>query len=467
MKNWITKYRANQLANNTAWMLLGQGLCLFIQAAYFVIIARSLGVQQYGAFIAAAAFVQILSPFVGFGGGNLLVKNVAQDKKLFAVYWGNLLFMTLTSGLAATAFVIAVARLVLPPSIPLLVIVLVSLADLIFSRLVECAAFAFQAIERLDVTAQLKIWAALTRLMGIALLAAILRHPDARHWSFVYLLTTIIGATLGLVWVHIRIGRPRLLLGAIRGEFIQGLYFSASLSAQNIYNDIDKTMLARMATLDAVGIYAVAYRIIDIAFIPVRSLLYSAYAGFFRAGQDGISGTIRYMRRLLPKSACYSFLAFLGLILGAPIVRYLFGSEYARTVEALRWLAVLPLLKTVHYFLADTLTCSGHQGCRALIQGMVAGFNVVINLWIIPLYSWRGAAWSSVASDTLLAASMYLAVLVMSRASKQPKRYQAGDLGRAPMACSPGNAVENIDPVSLQCVSVTSPPNRVRADTSW
>ena len=68
-------------------------------------------------------------------------------------------------------------------------------------------------------------------------------------------------------------------------EFVEGLYFSTSLSAQNIYNDIDKTMLARMATLDAVGIYAAAYRLIDVAFIPVRSLLYAGYTDFFRAGQ--------------------------------------------------------------------------------------------------------------------------------------------------------------------------------------
>src|ERR1039458_3115651 len=89
IKNWIASYRVNRLATNTAWMLLGQGLCLLMQAMYFVIIARSLGVQQYGAFVAAAAFTQILSPFVGFGGGNLLVKNVAQDNRLFSVYWGN------------------------------------------------------------------------------------------------------------------------------------------------------------------------------------------------------------------------------------------------------------------------------------------------------------------------------------------------------------------------------------------
>ena len=78
-----------------------------------------------------------LSPFVGFGGSDLLIKNVARDRRYFPVYRGNLLFMTLASGLASIAFVIAVARLVLPPSIPLLVIVLVSLAELIFNRLIK------------------------------------------------------------------------------------------------------------------------------------------------------------------------------------------------------------------------------------------------------------------------------------------------------------------------------------------
>ena len=39
------------LARNTVWMVLGQGLRLVIQALYFVEIARSLGVRNYGAFI--------------------------------------------------------------------------------------------------------------------------------------------------------------------------------------------------------------------------------------------------------------------------------------------------------------------------------------------------------------------------------------------------------------------------------
>ena len=91
LKNRLEEYGRNTLVRNTGWMALGQGLCLFIQAAYFVIILRRLGVQQYGAFIAAVAFTHILSPFVGLGANNLLIKHVAGDRKHFPACYGNAL----------------------------------------------------------------------------------------------------------------------------------------------------------------------------------------------------------------------------------------------------------------------------------------------------------------------------------------------------------------------------------------
>ena len=52
--------------------------------------------------------------------------------------------------------------------------------------------------------------------------------------------------------------------------------------------------------------------------------------------------------------------------------------------EALRWLSLLPLLKTLHYFAADSLTGAGFQGIRTTVQVGIAIFNVLFNLWIIP-----------------------------------------------------------------------------------
>jgi O-antigen/teichoic acid export membrane protein len=114
----------------------------------------------------------------------------------------------------------------------------------------------------------------------------------------------------------------------------------------------------------------------------------------------------------------YATLISMALLAGAGIVPYVLGGEYRLTVEALRWLAILPMLRVVHVFLSDALAGAGHQGLKACIQIGVAVFNVLINLWIIPAYSWRGAAWSSIASDALLAGAIGAVVLTLSRRSR-------------------------------------------------
>jgi hypothetical protein len=67
LTHWLSQCRSSALARNTFYVFLGQGLRVLIQAAYFIIIARSLGSQQYGAFVSVTAFIQILFPFVGVG----------------------------------------------------------------------------------------------------------------------------------------------------------------------------------------------------------------------------------------------------------------------------------------------------------------------------------------------------------------------------------------------------------------
>ena len=106
-----------------------------------------------------------------------------------------------------------------------------------------------------------------------------------------------------------------------------------------------------------------------------------------------------------------------GLFLFAPVVPHVLGKQYAQSISALRWLAVLPLLKTVHSFFADALTGAGYQRLRTMIQIAVALFNILINLWIIPAYSWLGAAWSSIASDAALLCLLGGAIAGLSRTS--------------------------------------------------
>jgi O-antigen/teichoic acid export membrane protein len=424
------------------WALSGYGLRLLIQAAYFIIITRCLGARQYGGFIAATALTAVISPFVGLGSGNLLVKNVARDRRLFCQYWGNGLLMTLVSGLALVSLVVPVCAAVLPRTIPLCVVLLVSVSDLILIKFLDFAAWAFQGFERLSSNAQLNVLVSLTRLIGIVGLALAVPHPSIMAWATIYLAGSALAAVIAVTWATCSLGWPRLALRHLRSEGAEGFYFSFSLSAQTMYNDIDKTMVARLATLEAAGIYAAAYRLIDVAFIPVRALLNAAYPGFFRTGVDGLQASLRYGQRLVLRILFYPLFAFLALMICAPLVQHVLGHGYAGLTEAVRWLALLPLLKTLHYFMADSLTGAGHQGLRTSIQTGIAVFNILINLWVIPLYGWRGAAWSSLASDALLLLGLWLVATYLRRTAFPGCRriaVEAAFVGRSSISLPPAS----------------------------
>jgi O-antigen/teichoic acid export membrane protein len=362
--------------------------------------------------------VAIFSPFVGLGSRNLIIQNVARNRELLDECFGNGMLLTLATGLAAVGIVIGICRWVLPATISFTIIFMVAAADLVFCSLIIMIANSFQAVERLDKTAQLNVLMSTSRFIGIAATVAVVRHPDAELWSIVYAGTTAMAMVISLFYLKSLVSSFKFSLTRIREELLEGLYFSGGLSAQTIYNDVDKTMLARLSTLGANGIYAAAYRLIDVAFIPVSSILSAAYPGYFRHGKGQVQATFEFAKRLLPRPIAYSMLAFAGLLMGAPIIPKILGSEYLRTVEALRWLAILPLFKTIHYFFADALSGAGYQGLRMCLQIVVAVFNVLVNLWIIPAYSWRGAAWSSLASDGLLALLMWLAINMLRQ--RQP-----------------------------------------------
>jgi O-antigen/teichoic acid export membrane protein len=414
----VPRLGKSMLARNTGWMLLGLGLKLVIQALYFTVIARSLGAENYGAFVGVVGLVGILLPFGTLGSGYLLIKNVARNRNQFQKCLGAALMTTSLSTSFLFAVVVLAAHFVLPVAIPIRLVMLVAASDLFGMSITGICGQAFQAFEHLKWTASINVLLSASRLAAAVILVALHHSPSALQWGSFYFGSTGILAIAALGMVFSKLGVPVFSLSRSAAEFREGFYFSVSQSAQTIYNDIDKTMLARLGTLEATGIYGAAYRLIDVSFAPVASLLAAAYPSLFRIGLGGISATLQYARPLILRALGYATLVSFALLVGAGIVPYILGGEYRLTVEALRWLAILPMLKVVHFFLSDALAGAGYQKLRTFIQVGVAVFNVLINLWIIPIYSWRGAAWSSIASDALLTCGIGAAALVLSRRSQ-------------------------------------------------
>jgi O-antigen/teichoic acid export membrane protein len=251
------------------------------------------------------------------------------------------------------------------------------------------------------------------RCAAAAALLFFVPQATAQTWSWLYLLSTVIPAFGSIAVVHRQLGHPAFHPRIRLTEVREGLFFSVSLSAQTIYNDIDKTMLARMVSLASAGIYAAAYRIVDAAFSPVNALMYAAYARFFRHGQRGLREASRFGARMVWRSALYSLILGASLWMGAPLVPALLGRQFLESVGALRLLSPLLVLRSVHVFAADSLTGAGHQGTRTFLQVLVAGANVLLNLALLSRYSWRGACYASLVCDGALAVLLWSAIAIL------------------------------------------------------
>jgi O-antigen/teichoic acid export membrane protein len=397
------------LLRDTRNLSIGQGIKLILQAIYFVLIARALGPSSYGAFIALTALTGIISPFVGLGAGPLFLKNVRASRRTSQVCWGNGLVATILTGIVGSLGIL-VASVTLLHGFSIGLVIAICVSDLLLMRIVDLASFGFAASGKMGKTATQNTVMSLLRAIGIAVLATHYHQVTLAQWTWMYLATGLVGAGYAFQQGIALWGRPQIDSAALVSDVREGSLFSISTSAQTIYNDIDKTMLARLSTLSATGAYGAAYRIIDTSLTPIRSLVSAAYPQFFRLGADGIEATYGYAKRLIGKALVFGVADFFCLVLLAPLVPFILGPKYVDVVPALRLLALIPVMRCAHWFLADALSGANAQGVRTAVQAGVAILNIGLNLLILPRWSWRGAAWTSLVSDAVLLGVIYIVV---------------------------------------------------------
>ncbi len=415
----------SNLVQDVFWVFLARLCKLLAQTFYFIVIARVLGAKDYGSFIGVTSLASIVFPFIALGSEHLLVKYVATNQSLFRTYWGNSLLILIINSSFITGVLLLFASLFFPVNhISLQTILLILLADLLCLSLLDLSTKALISVNLTKKTALLGLFSAYTKLLAALCLAVFFDNPTVMDWSWLYLLSGLITAIVSVLLVNYLVGKPKPVLSKIRSEIEQGIYFSIGMSANNINTSLDKTMLASMSTLEATGIYGSAYRFIDMGHIPILSVFTVAYTRFFKHGASGINSSLNFAKRLLPYMGGYAVLSILGYQLCAPLIPKILGQEYQDAIAALRWLSPLPAIFAFQVLGADTLTGAGFQKIRSLVQVVAAILNIVLNLWLIPIYSWKGAAWATLSSDSLRLISLWLIIWFLSRKASSISKQQ-------------------------------------------
>lgn len=392
-------------------------LRLVVQGVYFIILARSFEPARYGAYVGIVAIVSIFIPFASWGSGEILIQNVSRDRNLFREYWGTTILKTLVFGSLFISLILIIYKFVSIPNISVYSVFFVALANLIFLRLNGGSRDGFIAVGLINYTAKTIILVSLSRFFAAIVFIACFDDSTVLVWCILYCVATFFAALISTIVLIKQVDYPKFVLSKIGSELKLGLSFAISVSAQNIYNDLDKSMLAKLSTLEATGMYGAAYHILNVAMTPIQSVALASFRKFFQQGASGIKGSLALCKELLPMTLGYSLAAIVGVIAFSPLVPKLLGSEYQNSVFALIWLAPTIVLRTMHYLAADTLTGANYQSARTVAQVLVAIINGLLNLWLIPLYSWHGAIWATIASELLLMVFLWGAVYKYSRES--------------------------------------------------
>lgn len=401
-----------QAAAGSGWALAGEVTRVASAGATFVLLARLLGPRGFGEYAGTVALVSAFYPFANAGAGHLLVLRVARRHSTFPTVWCSAVSTTLVGGVACTVVVSALGPLLLP-RVPVVVILALALSELLFGQAVELSGQAFQAHDDMRSATRVRALAGAARVTAVALFAALVDHHTVLGWSLFTFTASVAGGAVAVSTVAVRrraatrLVRPRMV------DVRAGAPFALGLSSWQVQQDIDKTMLLRAGSAADAGVYAAGHRIVSYLFLPLRAVVTSTYPRFFREGERSLSTAVAFAGRLLVPAVAFSCLLAAASFVVLPHVTGLLGERFSQTALVVQALALLPMIQVLQYLAGNSLTGAGHVGVRTTLQVVTAGMNVLLNLLLIPMFSWKGAVVATYCAEVVLAVSLWAAVAVL------------------------------------------------------
>jgi O-antigen/teichoic acid export membrane protein len=405
-----------RLARATATLFGGNFAMLLLQTVQFVLLARLLGVEEFGRVAAVNALIAIVIPLAGLGYGNLLLIRVSRDRTRLRFDLGNSQLAIAVMGSALVVAVTLVARGVYGNAAEIGLIVTMAVSELILVRSVVVLGQLYQALDRVEMTSALNTATASCRVGAIVVLMLAGRH-DALLWamtscSLMFVLVVVAHTVTARI-----VGLPRLDVRRLWADRTDALHFSLGISAKALYTDLDKVVLARTAAAGELGAYTAAYRLVVMMFLPVRSLLDASASHFYRRGAESLAHSYAFARQLLKVALPYAVAAAALMLAGAELLPRVLGPSFESATPMLRALAALPLIQSVHYAFSEALTAANLQRLRTRLQWFVAAVYAMLAVLLLPRFGWQGAVGVCLGCELLLAVLVVAAVRRRVRAA--------------------------------------------------
>ncbi len=366
----------------SAQLARGLGRVLFV-----LVVARTLGPRQFGVYALLLAVLEMLVVASGSAYSDFLMREAAKDVRVGWGLWGQLTWLRLACAIPLTGLALG-ALWLLGYSPPVVVAAGGFFVTLAPRSVSEAVQGVLRGIGRYYASLVVDLIYIFALVGGVVFL--LVRGSTLGMVIAAEIIAAAAGAVASVVFLLVFRTKERIRMN--RKQLLQkSVIFNLYQLFVNLYDRLDVVLLSKLAGGYATGIYSAAYRPLGTLQLVPYGVLYSLLPALYR-NADGAEEQRRLERAMgFLLSAAFA-VVLATMVFAGPAVRLLLGKSYAESVVALKILIWAVILRYMNSSLNVRLLAGGHERVLAARSLVCLGVNVIGNLLLIPIYSWRAAA---------------------------------------------------------------------------
>lgn len=372
-------------------------IALFIS----VYLARYLGVEDFGKYNFIITYLMLFGFIATFGLDSVIIRDISKNPTEATRIMSNALTIRILTSVIAIFFAIVVIRTLKYPADTIFFIHLIS-SVLLFQGLGYLFESFFQAKMKMEYAALSIIASKL--IFAISVYYIIINNFGLTEILMAYLLSELTRAIISFICSQ-KILKYRLQLEIITFKNLiqKSLPFVLGYGLFMLYHRFDILMLSMMKGDAAVGLYSAAYKLTEsLLFIPgaLAATLMPVMAKQFDRDKDKLNYTyklgIRYiLMMILP-------ITIGGVILGDRIISTVYGEEFLNSIVVFKVLTFTIIFNSLTSIQTAVLVAANKQQLNNISVSACAVLNIILNLLLIPQYSYAGAAVATLISVVFL-----------------------------------------------------------------
>ncbi len=387
-----------RLARNGAALAAGGIIAQLAYTLLEILIARKLGAEAYGVFATAYALTVLAGYLMELGTHWWTIQEGSRDHDRIPVLLG--------SGLTVNAVMFAVLYVALAATVsalapnPVMTFLLVIFPYGLVLTVQNGLASVYSSYQTMEVNALFQ------GLAPIFILAVYLVFSiDEMSLTNVGLAYVVGGGIVTGIWfvVTMRKVRPRVSLRNIRNTLVSSYQYALSGILGQLYFKTDIVMLTILAGPREAGIYAAAFKLVELVY-KVAILAGRVFApAVFKASHDS-QKTFQALVSLMTRSlAVVGLLAgIVAFLLAEEIILLMFGENFAASVPVLRVLGGVMATTCMMVVLQLLLSSIDLHFQRVACVGIALATQIAANGLLIPKFGAQGAAVATLFSAVVL-----------------------------------------------------------------